>query len=379
MKYVILVYFVIFLLNPIIARKHYRIYLLISVFMFSALAYFVIPTANMDLYRYLNLMDLSNHMGFSWTMRHNSSTNPLAIVFFYGMSLLKNNNLLPSVTVFIVYSCSFIILYRVSKRFDLTYGQMNILFLFLVLNLNYCYIIDVIRIYIAYAIMALFLYIDLIEKKYRPICFAVYIAMCYFHFAVVVILLLRIVLLLVKRDRGIIVLLTVVLIPIALFAGYSIAKYFTGENLLISVISDKIEGYITYETFGVWQFAVSLVRLATMLLISLVCIYMCHILLRRSDNTHELRNTNRSFVFSVFCIYNIITVFTFITNYQYVLRTPYFIQIIASVPLAFILSKSSEFKSEYLTLLKGFVVFESFAHFAYLLIYVYGNLIFSFA
>ncbi|MBQ2285415.1 MAG: hypothetical protein II244_07090, partial [Clostridia bacterium] len=80
----------------------------------------------------------------------------------------------------------------------------------------------------------------------------------------------------------------------------------------------------------------------------------------------------------IYALYTTFTVFVFITNYQFVLRTPYFIQIKMSFALLMILKKLQQYNSRYYTAVRTIIVVESLAHFAYLLLYVYRSMYFAF-
>ena len=78
-------------------------------------------------------------------------------------------------------------------------------------------------------------------------------------------------------------------------------------------------------------------------------------------------------------VYSIVAIFLFASNYQFVLRTPNFIQIALSVPLLFLLYR---FRNPVNKNLKPYTYIllsaESVIHFAYLLLYVYNNAQFVF-
>ena len=381
MKYVLLVFALIVILNPIIARKHYRFYLLMVLLLLTALAYFVVPSPSMDLYRYLEHMNFFEHMGWRWTMRNYGSSNPLATVAMYALAQFHNDHLLAAVAVFITYGCSFVLFAKAAKRYEASYADMNFAFVFLMLNMNYCYVIDVVRIYIAYAIFALFLYIDVIEKKYRPLCFAVYIGLCYFHYAIVLFVLLRIIFFFTRKLRGVLSVLAAFGIPLVLYIAYRVAFFFTGGNVVLSVLSDRIDKYQEYEVFGIWQFLASVVRVLFLLAIMVVAVEFAKQITKR-NNTDGIKNKRndsiRVYEYSTLLIYISASVFTFITNYQYVLRTPYFIQILASAPLLYIFTNQRKEQLKRLQIMELIVLAESLSHFIYLLIYVYGNLSFEF-
>jgi hypothetical protein len=252
--------------------------------------------------------------------------------------------------------------------------------------MNYFYVVDVIRLYMAFAIMAYFLYIDIIEKKHRILCFSVYFILCYFHYAMLVFLLLRIVLIFTRKFRGSVSAVVTALVPLIIFGGYKFLEAFTGGGTLLGLVSDRVLGYQEYETFGIWQFAASMIRSALFVALCLMGIWVCsewkRFELRKSIDqqmaTEQVTPIKRNNDYIVYTLYTTFTVFIFITNYQFVLRTPYYIQILISFALLMILMKLQKYNLRYYTAVRTIIVIESLAHFAYLLLYVYRSMHFVF-
>ena len=381
MKYTFLAFMLIFMLYPFLAKKHLKIYLTIVTFVLSALAYFIVPQTTMDLYRYTNIMDYIREMGWNWAMNRYGDSNPLATVFLYGVSLLNNNNMLPAITAALTYGFTLALFYKAAKRFKVRNSEVFIAFLFLMLNLNYCYVINVVRIYIAYAILAYFLYMDLVEKKHRPLCFAVYVLLCYFHYAILVFVILRLIFIITGKLNGILSFIATATVPVILFLGYWFVDLFTGSSSLLTYVGEKIEGYKTYETFGIWQFLASVAKIGVFIIIGIITIALCNELRKKyvenslAEKAREVAVINK---FTVFCFYVTLSVVTFIANYQFVLRTPYFIQMLISAPFLFLLTNLRKTNNNYYNALSAFIIVESVVHYIYLLAYVYPVLEFSF-
>ena len=98
-----------------------------------------------------------------------------------------------------------------------------------------------------------------------------------------------------------------------------------------------------------------------------------------SDNNREsVMFVKRNSDLVMYTLYIVFTVFVFITNYQFVLRVPYFAQIFMSFVLLLVLSRIKKIDYQYHTIVSVIIVMESVAHLCYLLIYVYKNLTFAF-
>ena len=379
MIYILAVYAVLVVLDILLIKKHPKLFYFLTTVILSSLAYFVVATEKSDLGRYYNMMEYMRSMGFEWSVDNYGSTNPLAFMFFYCISLVNNDALLPAIAVFTTYGFSFAVLHKASKRFNASVTDVNIALIFLMLNMNFYYVLSVIRLYMAFAIMAYFLYVDIVEKKHRVLCFLVYFILCYFHYAMLVFLLLRLILIFTRKFKGSMSAVVTVLVPLVIFGGYKFLEAFTGGGTLLGLASDRLLGYQEYETFGIWQFAASMIRSALFVLLCLAGIWICsewkRFELRKSTDPQvvieQITPIKRNNDYIIYALYTTFTVFIFITNYQFVLRTPYFVQIMMSFVLLMILMKLQQYNIRYYTAVRSIIVIESLAHFAYLLLYVY--------
>lgn len=373
------------LAGAVMIRKHPKKFYILATAILSLLSYFVIATENMDLYRYIRIMEYIRAMGFDWGMDTYGPSNPLAFIFFYGISLFENDAILPAVAVAITYGFSFALLYKASKRLNASTMDTYIALVFFMLNMNYCYVIDVVRIYMAFAIMAYFLYMDIVEKKHRIFCFVVYAALCYFHYAMMVFVILRVILIITRRFKGVLAAIVSLLVPVVVFVAYKFVEGFSGESLLFSVANDKLLGYKDYTVFGVWQFAASMIRCALFVALCLLAFWLCsnwkYELANKTlgDNSREtVMFVKRNSDLVMYTLYIVFTVFIFITNYQFVLRVPYFAQIFMSFVLLLVMTRIKKIDYQYHTFVSVIIILESVAHLGYLLIYVYKNLTFAF-
>ena len=363
-------------LAPLCPKKNYKFYYFFMTCALSWLAFNVQPLPAMDLYRYYNTMDLYRTVGWDWIVQNDFSSNPLASAYFYLISLLGDNRFLPAITVFLVYAFSFGLLHKASVRFESKKSEIIVALLFFMLNFNYFYVVDVIRIYLCYAIMAYFLYMDLVEKKHRWLCAVVYVAVCFVHYVVLLIVFVRLLMVLVRYIKGPIANIALLFFPLIVWVAYRIFIRIPTLSGIFELAGRKGLGYLNYDVFGVWQFADSLVRLILFLLIGVFVLWLCNRLNRRVDKVgNPLLATECSVVsdYTYFCLLNIMATLGFISNYQMMLRTPNFIQILFSPVLLYALSKLRGNNKTYKTVLAFVVVLESLLNFVYLLIYVYRS------
>lgn len=378
-----LVLCVLAILNITVAKKNLKLFLLISTVVLSFLAYHIVAFEASDLYRYMGTMELCREMGWEWIYKYYGPHNPLTYGFLYVVSMFNNDAILPALAAAITYGLSFVLLYKASIKLQSSFTEITLAYWFLILNMNFMYVATVIRFYIAFAIMAYFLYMDIVEKKHRPLCFLAYLVLCYFHYAMLVFVLLRVVFTLSRKLKGILSGISTILVPIVLMAGYSfIEKYGGGIGSLFKSASDRLQGYESYEVFGIWQFLASIVRVAVFIVICILTVLVCNKMrdvekqkhLGQQELCHRLDQLNRFSDFNMFCLYLSITVITFITNFQFVLRTPYFIQTMISVVVLLALSGLKKYDKRLNSVVRTILIVESVAHLAYLMIYVYNSL-----
>lgn len=322
----------------------------------ACLAWFTKPDYTMDLYRAYGQLDLFRQISFGKAYSYYGASNPLTLVYYYALArICPKNGLLPALTVFIVYGFSFALLYKAAMRFASTKKEMNMALLFFMANFNYFYVIDNTRIYICFAVLAYFMYVDIVEKKHRIFCFLVYAALCYFHYGILPFVLIRIVLLLIKKTSPIVKKAFIVILPVLIFAANKIAIALgSASDGLLGTVEKKVSGYSDYEVFGIWQFSMSIIRLVLALVILLLSMTITESLFKKKNTDGLLGNRllNRMYNYDWMIVYSIVTIFLFASNYQFVLRTPNFIQIALSVPLLFLLyrfrnPRQQEFKTVY--------------------------------
>lgn len=380
---IVLLFFGFAVINPIFNKKTYKIYLLLFAAALACLAWFTKPDYTMDLYRAYEQLDLFRQISFGKAYSYYGASNPLTLVYYYGLArICPENGILPAVTVLIVYGFSFALLYKAGVRFDSKKSEMNMALLFFMANFNYFYVIDNTRIYICFAVLAYFMYVDIVEKKHRIFCFIVYAALCYFHYGILPFVLIRIVLLFIKKASPIVKKAFIVILPVLIFAANKIAITLgSASDGLLGTVERKVSGYKSYEVFGIWQFSMSIIRLVLALLIMLLSMTITESLIKKQNSGSSLRDKalDGTYNYDWMIVYSIVTIFLFISNYQFILRTPNFIQITLSVPLLFLLYR---FRNPVNKNLKPYTYIvlsaESVIHFVYLLLYVYNNAQFVF-
>ena len=103
--------------------------------------------------------------------------------YFYFCSRFENNHVLPALTIFICYGSMFLIINKAANRFNV--NKMN-LFLGAMFAISTYWFYDTasgIRNGLAFSIAFLATYYHLVERKYIPICYALYVVAAFSHSA----------------------------------------------------------------------------------------------------------------------------------------------------------------------------------------------------
>lgn len=180
----VIIFAVVYLLTP-----HKNIWLPFAVItiLFSVLAYHILPDPADDLTVYYHHMDVFRETGreglqyaidenwFEWR------TFRVSLYYVYFISKLPSNSFLPAITIFIVYSTGFYILYKAAKRFDISKGNLFFAAMFFITTYWYYDVASGTRNGLAFAIAITCAYQHLVEKKNIALCFVGYVCAVLMH------------------------------------------------------------------------------------------------------------------------------------------------------------------------------------------------------
>jgi hypothetical protein len=266
-----------------------NIYFLLISITLSVLAFFFVPPFNFDLIKYYNVLELSRLYGWNYiTNLQDFKALPVASVYVFLISQLKYNGFLPAITSFITYSFIFQIIYRAGMRYKSSKSAMMLATVFFTFVFNYFDLISGIRNFLAFAVFAYFIYMELIEKKFKILCWIVYIGLCFFHAAMITFLILRVLLVIYNRFSGkilnILLLISSLLMPLTLsFLG----KF---SNIpLFELIADKSDMYIygqqNYQSFSGWKAEFASYTIVAILFF----VFICFMLLKNKEHPELVR------------------------------------------------------------------------------------------
>ena len=257
--------------------KNRRNFYIITILIFTLLGLLVSPTEGMDVQSHWEMLDIMRTVGYERTKEiysYSLSNMPVYSFYFYLISKLSFNQILLSITYFIVYGTQLMILWMAKKDFTLTKNEEKLAYMGIICLTN-AYELTGIRNLTAFAICALFLYLELIRGRFRITSWFVYCGLCFFHDSVVAVVVFRLVSFFVSEKNLNIVMLVVFLWPPLI--NY-IAPILTSafNSIIINNVLDKVFFYSSAEAdVFVSGFSFSLVFFLRMviILIALVSIY----------------------------------------------------------------------------------------------------------
>lgn len=317
----------------------------------STISFFYVPTDSADLYRHYENIEFYGEMGLNWVIENRLSLNPLTHLSFYVFSLLEEPRLYPTFCTLITYGFSFLLLYRASKFYSLNRSVIVLLTVFLLFNWNYLLVVSNCRIFMLYALVAYFFYLEFIENRLHKSALIVYISSVLFHYGILLVVIPRFILYFYKPANKMIYVWAILIIMFFAYFGTS-----TYQTIFWDSLSDKIEGYKHYETFGKWQFLNSLI------LVLLCCFYVFR-------KRVYLINIKRLYILFWLII---LPIFFQISNFQVIYRESNLVVSLAIVFFSHILSKNNDH------LMRNVIGLQSIFTITYSFLYVYPYMDFSF-
>lgn len=207
-----LIYLIIVLLfcaiYPLVPRKHIKWLFIALVLALSIMAFFAVPKDTDDLYNYFRTLAKLRREGFKCLRRmiengeEHWDSLPVCGFYFYLISRFPDNGMLPAVTIFLAYGSMFWVLWRASQRYEVNKWYLFVASFFILSTYWFYDICSGIRNGLAFTLFCFFAYIELAEKKFKPLCWLGYIAMCMMHSSGILMMMIRIALLLSGKKNS---------------------------------------------------------------------------------------------------------------------------------------------------------------------------------
>ncbi len=177
------------LLYVLFNRKFVAIPFIFVVVALAVLAYYITPNDTDDLTRYFNTLEYLKTGGreLLQSMKDADMNTwgdfPVYAEYFYWISRLPSVHYLPAVTILIVYSLMFLVLYKAANRFQVNKFYLYIGSMFFLSTYWYYDTLSGVRNGIVYAVVIACAYYHLVEKKNKILCYIGYVLACLMHSA----------------------------------------------------------------------------------------------------------------------------------------------------------------------------------------------------
>ncbi|MCM1286176.1 MAG: EpsG family protein [Acetobacter sp.] len=276
------VFAVVYIVAP---RKFSWFPFLLVTFLFSLIAFNIMPAQNDDLSRYFKAINEMREGGYDELQRYIDEDQfdfknfRVAAYYIYFFSKLDNNSWLPAVTIFIVYGLGFYVLYKAANRFGINKTNLFFASMFFISTYWYYDVASGIRNGLAFAVAFACAYQHMAERKHIPLCILGYFLASLTH------------------SSGI---LPVVLVFIAFFALNVGGKFIdfllifglAGGNLIIQFLAKRTDNSFIQSLAGKAEHHSGGVSLetGTMFLVNISVLAVCLLLLMYFS--HYIFNSN---------------------------------------------------------------------------------------
>lgn len=272
-------------------KNNVKKYLFVYLIVLFLLAFFYIPSESADLYRFFKAAEIYANMPSDALLDLIiNSGSPMNIVYFYLLGLTGIKGLIPAVTALVFYGCSFKILYSSFINFNFSNKNLALsLLLFMVLG-SFLLVISSIRCFVAFPIIALCCYNEMIEHKSVFLHLPFYFFAALMHPAAFVLVLIRFLLLPFNKEKKRIIIFRIAFLLIFLSI---LIRY--GDQY-INLILNKADTYIGGNVYSyIWEYIIGFIYIV----FSTLCVlsYSKYI-----DKSIEVQNYKRFYLFINFVI-----------------------------------------------------------------------------
>lgn len=264
---------------PFVPRKYIKWLFLALVLALSVMAFFAVPEETDDLSNYFSRVASLRKGGFSLLRRmiedgsEDWDSLPVCGLYFYLISRFPDNGMLPAVTIFLAYGSIFWVLWRAAKRYEVNKWYLFLASVFLLSTYWFYDICSGIRNGLTFTLFCFFAYVELVEKKYKPLCWLGYLAMCMMHSSGILMMMIRGALLVSGKRNG---KLVSVLVFFAMVVGGAVVPRLgdiCGIEYL-QLISQKAERAVS--TAGIYSSTQYIVNISVFVVAAIVFFYMSY-------------------------------------------------------------------------------------------------------
>lgn len=156
-----------------------------------------------DLVRFYKVMDNCRILGWQYISNHPDYNSLfLARIYVYFSSLFNWNGIIAAITCFICYILVFSVIYKFGMKENCKKNILILVSVFFLITMNFKMTIANIRSPIVFCVFFYLIYIELIEKKHKLLCWIGYILLCFMHQVALFIIIIRIFVMLYNKYYG---------------------------------------------------------------------------------------------------------------------------------------------------------------------------------
>lgn len=301
----------------LLGDKHRGICALCVGILMAILAYNMELVDTSDLNRYYYYLDFYREQPikdvFSFAISKNNLLHHLVMILF---SRLPDNHLFTATITFVVYYLVFGLLANASDDNQLSKRAYIVGAAFILLNLNFILVSNVIRIFLVFAVFFYCLYEEGVRRKHKILCWVVYFLLIFYHYAALILIVARIIGSISdisSMDN------TRIIYKWILFIVSIIGLVILFNSPLGNYVINKLGDYSDYATRGSLQTIVGWMQFAMIL---------CMLL---SDNIFKI-GTKKTYALVIIILFFVNLIMY--SNYQMILRFGNAMVMCAGVPIA---------------------------------------------
>lgn len=231
--------------------RNWRIYIICISLTLAVMAYYYVPTADSDITRYFQWVELYSRYDFSYLIDSFFSGRQSFIAFSilcWFMGHYANMHLLPAFVVFTVFLIAQYITCKTAEDYKIPSKYTFAYIILILLGLGFYHVTNNIRNILAFSLIGLGVFRDVYQKKRDPLTYILYVIAFFLHSSSIALICLRFVLKYLKKTRKFALAFVVLASPILRIAEFFIVKIPSG-NPVITIVKNMVvkgSGYYTH-------------------------------------------------------------------------------------------------------------------------------------
>lgn len=238
-------------------EKHGRLCAFIIGLLMAVLAFSMDVHPSSDLNRYYYYLDFFRDQSFKKSFLFAIiQNNPLHYISLMLCTVFANNQMYTAVFTFIDYFLVLKLVGNTCNDYNLSKKHYLVCVAFVLMNLNFFLVVNVIRIFFVFAVFFYCLYEESIRKKHKILCIIIYVMLVFYHYAALILLAARIFSIIMNTSRhtwGYTIKMSIIALA---FVGYAVLI----NTSFGGYVSSKIMAYSDYTVRGTWQTIIGIIQ-----------------------------------------------------------------------------------------------------------------------